>query len=167
MIQIVIHGRGGQGAVKAAQLLAIAASLQGNYVQAFPQFGIERGGAPVEAYCRISEEPILLRSHVYKADYAIVLDSSLLKIKDIKAKVLIVNSATKKINKKACEFDATSVALKIFGKPIVSTAMLAAFSCFTGVIKKSSLLEACKEIFSRELLKKNLEAIEEVYRNLK
>ncbi|MEM4703022.1 MAG: 2-oxoacid:acceptor oxidoreductase family protein [Candidatus Pacearchaeota archaeon] len=167
VIQIVIHGRGGQGAVKAVQLLALAASLEGKYSQAFPSFGIEREGAPVEAYCRISDKPIILRSHVDKADYAIILDSSLLKVKRIQAKTLIINSTNKKINKKACEFDATSLALKIFGKPFVNTAMLAVFSCFTGIISRRALIEACKESFSEGLFKKNLQAIEEVYKNLK
>jgi 2-oxoisovalerate/pyruvate ferredoxin oxidoreductase gamma subunit len=169
MIQVIIHGRGGQGAVKAAQLLALAASLEGKYVQAFPYFGIERSGAPVEAYCRISDKTILLRSQVYEADYAIVLDASLLKAKEINAgKELIINSAiSEKCASKACFFDATSIALKIFNKPIVSTAMLAAFACHTEVVKKDSLLEACKEFFSHEMLEKNVQVINEVFKKFK
>lgn len=170
MIQVTIHGRGGQGAVKAAQLLALAASFENKYAQAFPSFGIERAGAPVEAYCRISEKPILLRSHIDKTDIAIVFDSSLLKLKKIKAKTIIVNSSDKQKIKGSAniyKFDATDIALKIFGKPIVSTIMLAAFSCFTGIIKKESLVEACKEIFPEELFKKNFQAIKEVYKHLK
>ena len=164
MIQIVIHGRGGQGAVKAAQLLALAASLQGKYSQAFPHFSVERTGAPVESYCRISDEKILLRSQVYDADYAIVLDSSLMKIKNIKPrKAIIVNSTIKKQD----NFDATSIALSILGKPIVNTAMLAVFLCFTDILKKESLIKACKEFFSEELSKKNIKIIEEVYNRLK
>jgi 2-oxoacid:acceptor oxidoreductase gamma subunit (pyruvate/2-ketoisovalerate family) len=162
MIQIVIHGRGGQGAVKAAQLLALAASLEGKYSQAFPSFGVERTGAPVEAYCRIDNKPILIRSQVYEADYAIVLDSSLMRVKEIEAKRIIVNST----NKHRDDFDATSIALKIFGKPITSTAMLAAFACFTGIIKKESLIKACKDSFSEELARKNIIVVEEVYKKL-
>ncbi|MCS7134512.1 MAG: 2-oxoacid:acceptor oxidoreductase family protein [Candidatus Pacearchaeota archaeon] len=165
MIQIIIHGRGGQGAVKAAQLLALAASLEGKYAQAFPQFGVERSGAPVEAYCRISDEFILLRSHIYSADYAIVLDPSLLNVKNIIAKKLLVN--TKKHLKDSFTFDATSIAMKIFGRPVVNTIMLAAFSFFTKTISKKSLLEACKETFSGIVLKKNLLAVEEAYKKIK
>ena len=168
MIEIVIHGRGSQGAVKAAQLLALAASLEGKYVQALPSFGIEREGAPVEAYCRVSDKPILLRSHVEKADYAIIFDSSLLKIKKIDSKKIIVNSITGQIYKtgkqEICSFDATNLALEIFGRPFVNTAMLAVFSCFSDVIKKESLIQACKEFFPEELYKKNLKLIEEVYK---
>lgn len=162
MIKIIIYGRGGQGAVKAAHLLALAASLHGKYVQAFPSFGIERQGAPVEAYCRIDENPILLRTSIEKADYAIVLDPSLIKIKKINAKKIIVNS--QKRIEGTYSFDATTIAMKIFGRPIFNTIMLAVFSCFSGLISKEKLIEACKETFSGESLKKNLEAIEEVYK---
>ncbi|MEM4640904.1 MAG: 2-oxoacid:acceptor oxidoreductase family protein [Candidatus Pacearchaeota archaeon] len=168
MIQITFHGRGGQGAVKAAQILALAASFDGKYAQAFPSFGIEREGAPVEAYCRIDEKPILLRSQIYNTDIAVIFDSSLLKFKKIKAKKIIVNSTSKIKNKnRIYSFDATNLALKVFGKPIVNTIMLAVFSYFTKLIKKESLIRACKETFSKELFEKNLMAIEEVYESLR
>lgn len=168
MIEIVFHGRGGQGAVKSAQILALAASLEGKYAQAFPNFGIERSGAPVESYCRISDEPILLRSQIHEADYAVVLDSSLLKIKDIHAKKkIIVNSSTGKCDLKgSCAFDATTLALQVFGKPIVSTAILGVFSAFTDIVKKESLVKALEDFFSGDVLRKNVVIINEVYKKI-
>ena len=174
MIEIIIHGRGGQGVVKSAQILALAASLEGKYAQAFPNFGIERSGAPVEAYCRIDNKPILLRNQIKEADYAIVLDSSLMRIKRITTKKkLIMNSTAGKfcssdLKNNSCSFDATSIALKNFNKPVVSTAMLAVFSCFTETIKKASLIAAIKETFpDKNTFQKNLNTIDEIYKLLK
>ncbi|MEM0319993.1 MAG: 2-oxoacid:acceptor oxidoreductase family protein, partial [Candidatus Nezhaarchaeales archaeon] len=78
MIEIRWHGRGGQGAVTAAEILASAAALEGKWVQAFPSFGAERRGAPVQAYTRIDEKPILDRSFIYEPDIVVVLDEGLL-----------------------------------------------------------------------------------------
>ena len=78
MIEVRFHGRGGQGAVTSAELIAQAAIGQGKYAQAFPSFGPERRGAPVLAFLRVSEKPIRLRSRVYKPDAVIILDSTLL-----------------------------------------------------------------------------------------
>lgn len=76
MIEIRFHGRGGQGAVTSAELLAVAAIEHGMYAQAFPSFGPERRGAPVVAFCRISDSPIRLRANIYEPDVVIVLDLS-------------------------------------------------------------------------------------------
>ena len=78
LIEIRIHGRGGQGAVTSSQVLAIAAFHSGKQSQAFPNFGVERTGAPVESFVRIDDKPINLRQHVYDPDYVIILDSSLI-----------------------------------------------------------------------------------------
>ncbi|MEM3703566.1 MAG: 2-oxoacid:acceptor oxidoreductase family protein, partial [Candidatus Bathyarchaeia archaeon] len=98
--EIRIHGRGGQGAVTAAQLLAHAAYIEGKHVQAFPYFGAERRGAPVKAFARISDSPILLHSQVYNPDYVVVLDPQLYKIIDVteglKKDGIIVMNTTKK-----------------------------------------------------------------------
>ncbi|RLI42510.1 hypothetical protein DRO59_03900, partial [Candidatus Bathyarchaeota archaeon] len=98
--EIRIHGRGGQGAVTAAQLLAHAAFLEGKWVQAFPYFGAERRGAPVRAFARISDEPILVHSQVYNPDYIIVLAPKLQEIVDVteglkKDGVIVVNTRKK------------------------------------------------------------------------
>src|SRR6187551_184869 len=78
MFQIRIHGRGGQGVVTAAELLSVAAFLEGRYAQAFPSFGSERTGAPVMAFCRIDDKPIRLREPVLEPDALIVQDCTLL-----------------------------------------------------------------------------------------
>ena len=85
MIEIRFHGRGGQGAVTSAELLALAAIEEGKYAQAFPSFGPERRGAPVLAFCRIGDEPIKIRANIYEPDIVVVLDASLLKIVNVAA----------------------------------------------------------------------------------
>ena len=78
MLQVRIHGRGGQGVVSGAEVLAVAAFLEGRHAQAFPSFGSERMGAPVMAFCRIDDRPIRLREPVMEPDALIVQDSTLL-----------------------------------------------------------------------------------------
>ena len=97
MVEIRFHGRGGQGAVTSAELAALAAIEEGKYAQAFPSFGPERRGAPVMAFVRISDKPIVTREKVYTPDYVIVLDPTLLKLVNVEAGLkkggtIIVNS---------------------------------------------------------------------------
>jgi pyruvate ferredoxin oxidoreductase gamma subunit len=163
-MEITIYGRGGQGAVKAAQLLAIAAFLSGYEAQTFPMFGIERRGAPVECFVRVDKNPIRTRTQIRKADYAIVLDATLLKAKKINGKKILVNSR-KKISPYRT-FDASSIALKIFPQA-VNTAMIAALAFSTNLFTKESLLKACQELFEGDALQKNSEVIERVYSSFK
>ena len=98
MIEVRIHGRGGQGAVTSAELMALAAIDEGKYAQAFPSFGPERRGAPVVAFLRVSDEQIRVRSKVYQPDVVVVLDPTLLDIVDVSAGLkpkgtVIINSA--------------------------------------------------------------------------
>src|SRR6266571_1117603 len=78
MFQVRIHGRGGQGVVTAAEMLSVAAFLEGKYAQAFPSFGSERMGAPVMSYCRIEDRPIRSREPISEPDALIVQDPTLL-----------------------------------------------------------------------------------------
>lgn len=170
MIEIRIHGRGAQGAVTSAQVLAVAAFLDGKESQAFPSFGPERCGAPVEVFVRISDKKINLRSQIYKPDYAIVLDPSLLKVTNVKKglkKQLIINT-TENIKDAFC-VDATSVALKIIGKPFVNIAMLGAFSALTNLVSIKSISKAIEEVMTDkpELINKNKKVAEEVYKKVK
>lgn len=173
MIEIRIHGRGGQGSVTTASLLAIAAFHDKKYSQAFPSFGPERGGSPVIALARISDKEINLRSNVYNPDVLIVLDSSLIKEVDVtqglkKDGIIIINSQKKiKIkNFKTYTVDATGLALKILGKPIVNTALLGAFSKITKIISLKSLEKAIEEYFIKKpsIIKPNKELIKNVYK---
>ncbi|MEM2118446.1 MAG: 2-oxoacid:acceptor oxidoreductase family protein, partial [Candidatus Bathyarchaeia archaeon] len=119
--EIRIHGRGGQGSVTAAELLAHAAFIEGKWVQAFPYFGAERRGAPVKAFARISDESILIHSQVYNPDYVIVLDPAIYKTVDVteglkKDGVIILNTTkhpdeTGIKNYKVATVDATGIAL--------------------------------------------------------
>jgi len=100
MIQIRIHGRGGQGVVAAAELIATAAFKDGLYAQAFPFFGVERSGAPIQAYARIDRQPIITREQVYAPDFLVIEDAGLLQAADTlagvtKKTIVIVNSPEK------------------------------------------------------------------------
>jgi 2-oxoacid:acceptor oxidoreductase gamma subunit (pyruvate/2-ketoisovalerate family) len=170
MIEIRFHGRGGQGVVTAARLLAEAAFIEGKYAQAFPFFGAERRGAPVLAFSRINDKEIRARTQVYEPDYVIVLDPFLPEVVDVVAGlkqggIVVLNS------KKAMQFplvktvfvDATSIAMATLGAPITNTAMLGAFAKATGVVKLESLTEVIKEYFPAKLVEKNTVAIKEAY----
>lgn len=167
MIEIRIHGRGGQGSVTLAELLAVAAFKDGKFSQAFPKFGPERSGAPVEAYCRIDDKFITIRTQIYEPDYLIVLDDSVLNnalhgLK--KSGSIIMNSSKKpKLNFKIYIVDATKIALEILGKPIVNTAMLGAFAKVTKFITLKSIGEAVRERFQGELAENNLALVRRVY----
>ena len=78
LVEVRWHGRGGQGIVTVSRLLAYAALLDGKYVQAFPEFGPERRGAPVTSYTRISDEPITIHSHIYNPNIVVIVDPTLI-----------------------------------------------------------------------------------------
>jgi len=172
MFEVRFHGRGGQGSVTAAELLAMAAFKDGKYSQAFPIFGVERRGAPVQAFCRVDDKPIRLRSQVYNPDLVVVQDSSLLSspdiLKGIKEDGIVIINTSKlphELNVNTYEIktvDATALALKIIGKPIVNTIMLGAVSRL-GVVSIESVVESIKEKFYGKVRELNVRAVEEVY----
>ena len=159
MIEIRFHGRGGQGAVTAATILAIAAFKEGKDVQAFPYFGVERRGAPVTAFTKIDDKPIRVRSQIYEPDYVVVLDQSLLRSIDVSQGIkedgiILVNieKTPEEIRReikgsvKLATVDATRIALshKLGTKaaPIVNTAILGAFAKVTGLVKIESITDS-------------------------
>ena len=175
MIEIRFHGRGGQGAVVASNMLADAAFREGKHVQAFPFFGVERRGAPVSSFTRINDIPIKIRSQVYTPDYVIVLDSTLIDIIDVTSGlkrngIIIINTDKKpsdfNISFKVATIDATSIALdnKLVSKmaPIVNTSILGAFAKVSGIISLESIILAIKE---SDISKKedNIKAAEMAY----
>ncbi len=176
MDQIILLGRGGQGAVTSSRVLAIAAFEDGKYSQAFPNFGVERMGAPVRSYCRIDKKPINLREQVYEAEYAIILDSTLLSgfIEKV-SKMVIINSAKKpseiKLNTNAeiKTVDITKIALEKIGKPFVNIAALGAFAGFTKEVSLEALEKAVQQQMGNKgpIVEKNLSAIREVYEQSK
>ena len=178
MKEIRIHGRGGQGSVTAAELLAVAAFADGKFSQAFPAFGVERRGAPVQAFTRINNEPIRLRSQIYEPDYVIVQDPTLLEVVDVASGlkddgILIINSDfdADKFNldtkAKIMTVNATKIALDIIGRPIVNTVLLGAFAGATGEIEPESIMEAVKERFPGKVGDRNAAAIQEAYTMMK
>jgi 2-oxoacid:acceptor oxidoreductase gamma subunit (pyruvate/2-ketoisovalerate family) len=175
------HGRGGQGAWTASELLARAAIHEGKYIQSFPEFGPERMGAPVKAYTRISDEPINLHCAVYNPDLAIVMDPTLLATVPVtdgldEKGILIVN--TPKEPKKLKEelkmaegtvwtVPATDIAMRILGRFITNTAMLGVVARATEVVKMESIKKAVKERFPGPLAEKNMGVIKEAYKEAK
>lgn len=173
MRELRIHGRGGQGSVTAAELIAVAAFKSGGYSQAFPAFGVERRGAPVQAFVRFSDAKIRLRSQVYEPDYIIVQDSSL--IKDVNVFAGLKPGGIAIINtEKTPDFpvpkgvriitvDATSIALEELGVPITNTSLMGAFAAATGEIEFSALEESLRERFPGALAEKNIKAAKRAY----
>jgi len=179
LIEIRFHGRGGQGAVVGAEILAEAAFLEGKYVQAFPYFGVERRGAPVTAYTRIDEDPIRIRTNIYTPNHVVVLDPTLLEFIDVaeglsKEGWLVVNTS-KKPSQLSIEFenvatvDATRIARKYRlgskNAPIVNTAILGAVSNVTKVVSIEKLLDSIKNRVPAKI-EENVQAAEEAYEKL-
>ena len=175
MIEIRFHGRGGQGAVTAAEILAKAAFEDGKYCQAFPFFGAERKGAPVMAFTRINDNPIRRRYQVYNPDYVIVLDDTLIESVDVLSglkeggKVMIntKNKVNLGENVDSYSIDATGIALDILGVPIVNTVMLGAFASATDTVTLDSILKITKETFPGKIGEKNAEAAKIAYEQIK
>ena len=174
MIEIRFHGRGGQGAVTAAEILAKAAFEDGKYCQAFPFFGAERKGAPVMAFTRIHDKPIRRRYQVYNPDHVLVLDETLLEAVDVlsglkKEGKVIVNSKNdlKLGNADVHTIDATGIALDTLGVPIVNTVMLGSFAKVTGEVSLDSIIKIIKETFPGKIGEKNAEAARIAFEQVK
>lgn len=182
MLEFRWHGRGGQGAWTASELLARAAIAEGKHIQSFPEFGPERMGAPVSAFTRISAEPIRLHCNVYDPDVVVVLDNTLLKTVPVTSginraeDVIIINSnespATLRRELKLAvgkiwTVPATEIALKILGLPITNTALLGAVAKATNVVTIEGIEKTLKERFKPELAEKNIAVIKEAYQEAK
>lgn len=168
MTEIRIEGRGGQGNVVAAYMLAEAALEAGRFAQAFPSFGPERRGAPVSSFVRIADGPIRRRCQVEHPLYVIIQDPSLLHVAGIAAGVLpeggiLVNSAKEAGTlglsgraKHTASFPATSLAMQFLREPIPNTALLAAFLSLTGLLPLWALERVLVRRFSGEALQRNV-----------
>jgi pyruvate ferredoxin oxidoreductase gamma subunit len=159
--------------VTAAELIATAAFKSGVYSQAFPAFGVERRGAPVQAFVRFSDEKIRLRSQIYEPDYIIVQDSSLIADVNVfsglkEGSIVLVNTDKDTVEDvpdgvNLITIDATSLALEILGLPITNTTLMGAFAAATGEIGLEALEEALSERFSGSLAEKNIAAARRAY----
>ena len=181
ILEVRWHGRGGQGAWTASELLARTAIYEGKYIQSFPEFGPERMGAPVTAFTRISTEPIKIHCAVYEPDVVAVLDPTLLRTVPVTSGIgeegiIIINSKddpaevrkTLKTEKgKVWTIPATEIAIKILRLPITSTAMLGAVARATGIINLESVEKTVKERFRRDIAERNFAVIKEAYQEAK
>lgn len=176
MLEIRLHGRGGQGAVTSAELIAIAAINKGKFAQAFPSFGPERRGAPVVAFCRVDDRKINIRAKVYNPDVVIVLDPGLLALLDPTegmrdGGILILNtnkgldgmSASIDSSFRLAAIDANKIAMEELGRPIVNTTMLGAFIKATGLIDIDDIKEPLLGRFGPKLGSRNIKALERAY----
>jgi pyruvate ferredoxin oxidoreductase gamma subunit len=172
MIEIRIHGRGGQGNVVAAYMLAMAAFGVGRYGQAFPSFGAERRGAPVTSFVRIADSPIRRRCQVIQPAFLIIQDEALLKVAGVTAGLkaegcILVNSGrtseelSQRLGRSAVALNGTALANEYLGRPMPNTALLAAFLSLTEVLPMEAMAKAMSERFKGEVLNKNLRLVEE------
>ncbi len=180
MLQVRIHGRGGQGVVSGAELLSVAAFLEGSYAQAFPSFGSERMGAPVMAFCRIDSQPIRLREPVMQPDALIIQDATLLHQVDLFngliAGGLIVINARRSAEElglaelsrgdaayKLFTLDATDIAVRHVGRAVPNVPLLAAFAALTGVVQLHSVVAAIRDKFPARIADANVAAANEAF----
>jgi len=178
MIEIRIHGRGGQGIVTAAELLSLAAHEDGKMAQGFPTFGAERMGSPVAAFVRIDEKKIRLRTAVLNPDYVIVQDPTMISRIDVFAGLkpnglALLNSETicttlpPNTTFKVICLPATKIALEIIGRDVPNTTLLGAFSALSKLYSLDALKKAIEHRFSAKLVTKNIQAAEKGYELIK
>ncbi|MFF7648045.1 2-oxoacid:acceptor oxidoreductase family protein [Streptomyces canus] len=181
MFQVRIHGRGGQGAVTAAELLSVAAFVEGRYAQAFPSFGSERTGAPVMAFCRIDDRPIRVREPVMRPDALVVQDPTLLHQVNVfdglhPNGAVLVNSPLSAEELGLSELvvagsvltvPATALALRHFGRPVPNAVLLGGLAALTGCVAIDSLVAAVGERFPGRLGTANADAAREAYEHVR
>lgn len=180
MFQIRIHGRGGQGVVSGAEMLSVAAFIEGRYAQAFPSFGSERMGAPVTAFCRIDDKEIRLREPVLEPDALIIQDATLLHqvdlFKGLHADGYILINSTRSFRElglaefarrfhgsRLCTVPATDLALKHVGRPVPNAALLGGFAAISGRIRLESVVAAIRDKFPHIVADKNVIAATEAH----
>ncbi len=184
MLQIRIHGRGGQGVVTAAEMLSIAAFHQGRHAQAFPSFGSERTGAPVVAFCRIDDRDIRLRQPIMAPDVLIVQDPTLLHQVDVFQGLqpegyVLINSRRSFHDLGLAEIEqrfrrerlttvpATEIALKHLGRPLPNAVLLGGFAALSGLVTLDAVSHAISEKFTGKVADANVAAAAEAYAYIK
>lgn len=180
MLQIRIHGRGGQGVVTAAEMLSIAAFEQGRHAQAFPSFGSERTGAPVVSFCRMDDRPIRSREPISAPDALIIQDAHLLHQVDVFQGLMpdayvLINSgrtvhelgldevAARLPPGRIATLPATEIAMKHLGRPMPNAVLLGGFAAQTGMITLEAVVHAIHDKFKGAVADKNAAAATEAY----
>ena len=168
LIEIICHGRGGQGAKTASLLLADAAFNTGKYIQGFPEYGPERMGAPITAYNRISNNPIVIHSNIYEPDYVVVVDDSLLETVNVSAGLkedgaIVINTVKSEDEiKKSLNgykggiycIDARKISEEALGRYFPNTPMLAAIVKVAGIMDEDAFLADMQGSFKHKFAKK-------------
>jgi len=184
MLQIRIHGRGGQGVVTAAEMLSVAAFEQGRHAQAFPSFGSERTGAPVVAFCRIDDREIRLREPILAPDVLIVQDPTLLHQVDVFQGLqpdgyVLINSkrsfdelgladiAARFRRERLVTVPASEIALKHLGRPLPNAVLLGGFAALSGLVSLDAVAHAIREKFSGKVAQGNVDAASEAFEVVK
>lgn len=184
MFELRIHGRGGQGVVTAAEMLSIAAFLEGRHAQAFPSFGSERMGAPVVAFCRIADKEIRLREPIMEPDAVLIQDPTLLHQVDVfsglKTDGYILLNTNHSFDtlglgdfikgrpvERLCTIPATEIAIKHIGRPIPNVPLIAGFAALSDLIRLESVVKAIEEKFSGKVAAGNVAAATEAYNLVK
>lgn len=180
MFEIRIHGRGGQGVVSAAEMLAVAAFEDGRHSQAFPTFGSERTGSPVVSFCRIDDEPIRIHEPIVRPDALIVEDATLIHQVRLFEGVeprsyLLVNTSRafadlglEEVEERlrpghAICLPATELARDVLARPLPNTALLGAFAALTGIVSLPSVVSAIRQTFSGTVADANVRLAQTSY----
>ncbi len=175
VFEVRLHGRGGQGVVTAAELLSVAAFLDGHEAQAFPSFGSERMGAPVMAFCRVADRPIRLREPVSTPDLVVVADATLLHHVEVFSGLaadgwVLINSARPSHElglrelteghhaRRVITVPATELARLHLGRPFVNVCLLGAVAALTGVVTLAGIEQATRDRFAGALATENIAA---------
>ncbi|HEX7156334.1 MAG TPA: 2-oxoacid:acceptor oxidoreductase family protein [Burkholderiaceae bacterium] len=184
MLQVRIHGRGGQGVVTAAEMLSVAAFEQGRFAQAFPSFGSERTGAPVVAFCRIDDREIRLREPIVAPDVLIVQDPTLLHQVDVfqglKPEGYVLINSTRSFDElgvgdmarrfrhdRLLTVPATEIALKHLGRPLPNAVLLGGFAALSGLITLDAVAHAIRDRFTGKVAQNNVAAATAAFDDVK
>ena len=180
MLQVRMHGRGGQGVVSGAEMLSVAAFHEGRYAQAFPSFGSERMGAPVMAFCRIDDRPIRLREPVMAPDVLVIQDATLLHQVDLFNGLspdgyVLLNSRQgyealglgdlmrRMRPERLLALPATDIALEHVGRAVPNVPLLGAFAALTGIVHLASVFAAIRGKFAGRVAETNVAAVHAAY----
>ena len=174
MKEIRIHGRGGQGAVLAARMLASAFLAEGKFVASFPMYGFERRGAPVVAFTRIDDKPIREKTQIYTPDCLVVIDPGLMKLpalfSGLKPEGVLILNSPKPLKDRPSDnlkiggvVNATQIAVDEIGRDIPNTCLLGAFAAATGWLDLQSVLSCLGDYLSGDILQRNLHSVERGY----
>jgi pyruvate ferredoxin oxidoreductase gamma subunit len=180
VLEIRIHGRGGQGVVTAAELLSVAAFIDGSHAQAFPSFGSERTGAPVVSFCRIDDRAIRAHDPIAEPDALVIIDPTLLHQVDVfggvRADAYILINTTRTLDElrlgdvlgrlraeRISTVPAAELAREQLGRPLPNAALLGAFAALTGAVSIGSVTQAIRDRFAEKVADGNIAAAERAY----